>query len=333
MPLSIYPSVDAAFRAVLLTLQQSGDQSPPVRDATSVGSRFGTRARATTECVAEGFAISNPRDRLISSLIRPVSFPFAIANAIWTFGGSNQLAAIAFYNAQGQAFSEDGVSLKGSVGQRLLALDGDQIDAVVERLRIDPSSRRTAVLSLRPGDVLTPSRDTPCSIAFQFLVRDDRLVMITFMRSQSAIGVMPYDLFLFTMLQESIAAKLGLEMGAYYHFCGSLHYYDDEGESVTRYLAAAEKSTLGPMPSMLTPMFGSKSKLCEAESDLRARILRDEGTNIAVEEYGLDDYWTNLLRVLALDANRLRRIALDRAQWDRLPEQYRAALSNRFSSQ
>lgn len=52
------------------------------------------------------------------------------------------------------------------------------------------------------------------------------------MRSQSALMVMPYDLFLLTMLHEAMAVRLGVGLGYYHHFCGSLHYYEDEEELV-----------------------------------------------------------------------------------------------------
>jgi thymidylate synthase len=46
------------------------------------------------------------------------------------------------------------------------------------------------------------------------------------MRSNDAIWGLPYDVFLFTFLQEMMAIELKVELGSYYHFAGSLHLYE-----------------------------------------------------------------------------------------------------------
>jgi thymidylate synthase len=59
----------------------------------------------------------------------------------------------------------------------------------------------------------------------QFFIRDNRLHGLAYMRSNDAILGLPYDIFLFTMLQETMAATLVVELGEYHHYAGSLHLY------------------------------------------------------------------------------------------------------------
>jgi thymidylate synthase len=57
------------------------------------------------------------------------------------------------------------------------------------------------------------------------MIRDDKLLCITNMRSNDAILGLSYDMFSFTMLQEFVANMIGVEVGPYYHNAGSFHVY------------------------------------------------------------------------------------------------------------
>jgi thymidylate synthase len=69
-------------------------------------------------------------------------------------------------------------------------------------------------------------KDSPCALALQFFIRQDRLDAVGMMRSNDAIWGLPYDVFLFTMLQELLASQLGVSLGSYTHIAGSMHLYD-----------------------------------------------------------------------------------------------------------
>ena len=68
--------------------------------------------------------------------------------------------------------------------------------------------------------------DAACASSLELLIRDGRLDAIVCMRSNDAIWGLPYDVFLFTFLQEMMAIELKVELGSYYHFAGSLHLYE-----------------------------------------------------------------------------------------------------------
>jgi hypothetical protein len=76
------------------------------------------------------------------------------------------------------------------------------------------------------------SKDIPCTLDWQFLVRDNRLHMGVAMRSNDAWLGFPYDVFAFTCFQRVVAAHLGVDVGLYHHHViGSMHLYarDEEG--------------------------------------------------------------------------------------------------------
>ena len=76
---------------------------------------------------------------------------------------------------------------------------------------------------------------------------------MTSMRSNDAYLGLPHDVFSFTMFQEIVARMLGVEMGDYTHFAGSLHLYDEHQEEVTNFLdegwQATEGAAMPPMPA------------------------------------------------------------------------------------
>jgi thymidylate synthase len=326
MTLPTYGTAQAAFRDAVERVHASGNEVAPIRDTTSVGSQFGRKSRGTRELIADGFILRDPRARIISSAARPFDLTFAIANVVWTLSGNNDLEMIAFYKPQGRSFSNDGFTLAGAVGHRIFASpDGDQASAIVNRLRADPASRRTVLQVLSPSDIIVPPLDTPCSIAFEYLLRDGCLTGITFMRSQSVVGVLPYDLFLFTTIQETLAVALGADLGAYHHISGSLHYYEDEAESVIGVLAEAVHPPVS-MPRMSTACMGAANKMALAEAEVRLHLRHDPTAKIDVHSFELDAYWTQILRVLIAGGRRKLGADSTLSELALIDEPYRSAL-------
>lgn len=129
-------------------------------------------------------------------------------------------------------------------GPRLLGAYGPrahrQWDQVIERLVTDPDTRQATVSIWHPTELeVTNQRDVPCTVALHFLVRDDKLLMQTWMRSNDLWLGVPYDFLVFTRVQHALAWALGLEPGTYTHTASSLHLYE-------RDLERAEQLELNP---------------------------------------------------------------------------------------
>jgi thymidylate synthase len=122
----------------------------------------------------------------------------------------------------------------GAYGPRLRY----QLDNVISVLRREPGTRR-AVLTIWREDDLTHDGDRPCTLTLQLLARRGQLELVVTMRSQDAWLGVPYDVFMFSQLQESLAAHLGLEPGRYAHHVGSLHLYDRDREAAGMLLKCA----------------------------------------------------------------------------------------------
>jgi thymidylate synthase len=281
-------SISEGLHGVLLRLMERGEHVDGVASPNSIGSKFAGAPRPFTETRGDGFRLLDPRRRWATDSARQANASFAVANFLFTLAGGHDMAMITAYNARGVQFAEDQSRYEAAFGARLFS-PGHQLAYVLKKLRADPASRRATAIIYCPEDTLLDRRDTPCGIGLQFLIRQSRLECICFMRSQSAAMVMPYDIFLFTMIQEWLAVELGIDVGPYTHLCASLHYYDDESAMVDAMLAAP--GVAAPMPAMMEASPHVATTLVEAERRLRFGALEWEA--------GLDRYWQKFLQPLA----------------------------------
>ncbi|MCH7992208.1 MAG: thymidylate synthase, partial [Gemmatimonadetes bacterium] len=104
------------------------------------------------------------------------------------------------------------------------------------------------MLIWRPWDNGLSSKDIPCTIQFQFLVRDGRLNMITTMRSNDVFWGLPYDEWMFTNVQFAVAYALNMDVGWYQHNTGSLDAYVDRDMEALNALHAPDGSEEMPPP-------------------------------------------------------------------------------------
>lgn len=161
---------------------------------------------------------------------RGINTRLAAVEALQLLSGTGDVALLRRASPQyTDVLVDPAAAAYGAYGPRLRA----QLTSVIELLRRDPTTRR-AVLSIWSVDDLTHDGDRPCTIALQFLVRNGRLELVVSMRSQDVWLGVPYDVFMFTQLQRSLARQLGVGTGRYVHHVGSLHLYDRDSDSVGR---------------------------------------------------------------------------------------------------
>ena len=139
---------------------------------------------------------------LITCPTRKVSPSFAASEAAWIASGSNRLDDLDGNEKRMRPFSDDGVTLAGAYGPKFV----DQLGYVVQCLQRDPMSRQavTTFWRERPG----PSKDVPCTILLQWLIRNDHLMCHACMRSSDTWLGVPYDVFAFSMLSAVVAIRL-----------------------------------------------------------------------------------------------------------------------------
>lgn len=156
---------------------------------------------------------------------------YASAELLWYLSRSNTLEALLPYAPKYIRFAEDDGTAYGAYGHRILHnVEGYDLLEIAESLLATESRTRQCVVSMwRPQDLLEAKKgtrkDLPCTLNWQFLLRDDALHMITTMRSNDVWLGVPYDIYTFTCIQRLLAGTLDVAVGEYIHNVGSLHLY------------------------------------------------------------------------------------------------------------
>lgn len=167
---------------------------------------------------------------------RNISLHYLCGELLWYALGINDLRFISQFSTVWKKLSDDGKTSNSAYGYILKNKFGfDQIEKVIELLTKFPDSRR-AVLNLNTPNInVIETKDEICTIAIQFLIRNNKLSCTVYMRSNDIYTGLPYDIAFFTSLQKYIANKLRIECGNYYHIDTSLHLYEKDINKVIKY--------------------------------------------------------------------------------------------------
>ena len=193
-----------------------------------------SRAGETCEILHAAISVGDPRQRWIPSR-RPVMNPaFSIAELVWVIAGRNDSAFLNYFNSELPKYAGCGPTYHGAYGYRLRRHLGlDQLERAYQALERKPYSRQV-VLQIWDSSVDLPtpegneaSPDVPCNIMSMLKVRGGKLEWMQILRSSDVHRGLPYDLVLFTALQEILAGWLHLEPGCYNQISDSLHVYSD----------------------------------------------------------------------------------------------------------
>lgn len=174
------------------------------------------------------FEFTNPRDQFLTLRNRNYNPYFAIIEAAWILNGDNNLDGLNKIIQGYNKYSDDGHSLNGAYGYRIRKYFGrDQMDSVIRLLSTEQNSRRAVITLYSPDDLENnTSRDIPCNISICFKIRNKHLDMTVMNRSNDVFLGIPYNAFVFNIIQRYIARELGLPLGVQRHFTDSLHLYE-----------------------------------------------------------------------------------------------------------
>lgn len=230
------PGIDAVWSALIYSLLTEGRRTAP-------------RGQGTVELLNVQLQLTDPRCNVLTNTARRLNYRFMVAEWLWIWFGRDDVQTIARYNPNIAQFSDDGVTFNGGYGRRYK----QQWDTVKDRLRAQRDTRQAVIRVFDERDLLVETRDVPCTLSQQFLVRDHRFLgypelhSTVNMRSSDAWLGLPYDIFNFSMLQNIMAAQLDLNLGALTLNLGSSHLYDKD-------LTAASEVYAGKIDVIWSPM-------------------------------------------------------------------------------
>lgn len=226
--------------------------------------RQGSSLGPTKEVLNASFAIPSTMP-LLTIAERKLSYAFAMLEPFYLFTNQEEtdiVGALTTYakNLVSLAYNEKTKKFDGNYGDRIhLAgdvpvIDGEgcladcklqddemplnprawpsQLLRCYSLLAQDPNSRRAIITIHNPvwDKIDGDSKDIPCTLNLQFLIRDGRLHCFCQMRSNDIWYGTPHNVMMFTFLQRAMAGWLGVESGDYVHRANSLHMYEKHWE-------------------------------------------------------------------------------------------------------
>lgn len=205
--------------------------SEQAREGYVAGSRDGDVVGEICDAV---FCVEDPTRNIVTSPIRNMPMRYAIGELAWYLSGSNRVADISQFSKVWETLSDDGETNNSAYGWRIFNKFGfNQWRHVFDLLKKDPNTRQ-AIIHIKDADK-APTKDTPCTVYLQFLLRDGKLNLSVHMRSNDVWMGVPYDMFSFCFLQMLMAMSLEVGIGEYTHYAGSLHLYKrDYSKAITK---------------------------------------------------------------------------------------------------
>lgn len=218
-----------------------------LNDIEKYGAESAPRGMKIKELISHRTVIEMSQP-LVTVKDRRMGYKFAAAEAAWILSGDDRVKTIKPFSREIAQFSDDGVTFFGAYGPKIEA----QLLYVFEKLVADPDSRQAVINIWRENP--PESKDIPCSLSVQWLIRGGKLHCLYTMRASDAWLGWVYDVFNFTMLSSLLLLDLrhqpqfkNLELGQLILTAGSQHLYERDWEKVNLILNNT-RTIISPYP-------------------------------------------------------------------------------------
>ena len=213
----------------------------------ALGNTIVSREKKCKEITFALIEIFDPTDLHIQIQARKFKFLYAISEFMWYLSCDRQTKNIGKLAKIWTEISDE----KGEVVSNYGNIVREQWDRTVNELVSDRNSRRATLTINTPSNKKENKLDCPCTMSVQFLIRNGKLDVFVNMRSNDLIfgfcnDVFCWCLFQQMMLNELNAKGVGVELGSYIHFAGSLHVYERHFELLKK-CSVQEKTPKGKM--------------------------------------------------------------------------------------
>ncbi len=203
-------------------------------DRTGTGTRalFGRQIRFD---LADGFPLLTTKKVHLKSVIHEL---------LWFISGETNIkplqeAGVRIWDEWADPDTGELGPVYGAQWRRWQGPDGrvvDQLQGVIDQIRLNPDSRRLIVSSWNAAQVDDMALP-PCHCLFQFQVMGDRLHCQLYQRSADIFLGVPFNIASYSLLTHMVAQVTGLQPGEFIHTFGDLHLYDNHLEQAKTQLA------------------------------------------------------------------------------------------------
>lgn len=176
-----------------------------------------------------------PTERVVFWRERDANPFFHLLEAMWMLAGRNDVEFLRRILPSIAQFSDDGKVFHGAYGHRWRVHFGfDQLDEIVAGFRGNLDCRRE-VLQMWDcvDDLHVDSKDVPCNTQAYFAINAGQLDMMVTNRSNDSVwGALGANAVHFSILQEYMAARIGVPVGKYWQVTNNLHLYLSHHEAL-----------------------------------------------------------------------------------------------------
>lgn len=201
-------------------------------DVMNNGLSVTVRGRNITE-IMHRTAIIDMNQPVVAIEQRKLGYAFMLAEAAWILSGNNDVKSIKPFSKIIHQFSDDGIFFRGAYGPQII----QQLPYIIESFKTDKYTRQAVISIWKPSPM--PSKDIPCTVAVQFMIRGGLLHAYVDMRSSDCWLGVPYDWFNFSMLTKYLLLILkedenfsNVELGFLHFKANSQHIYEDNNPRV-----------------------------------------------------------------------------------------------------
>jgi thymidylate synthase len=172
---------------------------------------------------------AEPTQRVMFHPLRDANPFFHLFESLWMLGGRNDVAWVAHYVKRMKEYSDNGDTFHGAYGHRWINHFGfDQLTQIIRALQANKDDRR-CVLQMwdARADLGKQGKDFPCNTQAMFAIdHEGRLNMTVINRSNDIIwGAFGANAVHFSVLQEYMAAAIGVPVGRYWQVSNNFHAY------------------------------------------------------------------------------------------------------------
>ena len=172
---------------------------------------------------------TKPLERQIFCPVRDENPFFNYLEGLWMLAGRRDVEFLKKIVGNMATFSDDGIVFNAAYGYRMREHFGfDQLREVVKQLRENRDTRQAVVQIWETEDLYKYTKDKACNTQIVFKIRDNKLNMTVFNRSNDLIwGALGANKSHFSMIMEYVAEAVRVEVGRYYQVSNCMHVYTD----------------------------------------------------------------------------------------------------------
>lgn len=175
------------------------------------------------------FCLTDPTQRVLQNTVRNANHAFHISESMWMLNGEYDGKKLdAYIHDFSSRFGEADGRIHDAYGYRWFHQFGfSQVQAAVNILQGDLHSRQALISMWDPMcDLEAKTKTRPCNLQLLFRVNQGKLDMTVTNRSNDLIwGALGANIVHMTILQEVMAALIGIPLGRYYVMSNNLHMY------------------------------------------------------------------------------------------------------------